>query len=102
MLIKYPQLYEGKRSLQKWTLLCDPSGTGKSYLAKAVESELPKKQNNFVSITLDKFLNKSLKERINLLNELFQLARNKILEVHFLTMIMLVFQFLVQQIKHGI
>lgn len=35
------------------------SGTGKSYLSEAVECELPKKQNNFVPITLDKFLNKS-------------------------------------------
>ena len=102
MQIKYPQLYEGKRSLQKWHLLWPHLELEKSYLAKAVEYELPKKQNNFVPITLDKFLNKSLEERINLLNELFQLARNKILEVHFLTMIMLVFQFLVQQIKHGI
>lgn len=76
MPIKYPQLYEGKRIPEVWRLLYGPPGTGKSYLAKAVESELPKKKNNFVPITLDKFLNKSLEERINLLNELFQLARN--------------------------
>ncbi len=74
--IEYPQLYKGKRCIEKWTLLYGPPGTGKSYLANAVKSELPKKQNNFVSITLDKFINKSLEERINLLNELFQLARN--------------------------
>ena len=42
MQIKYPQLYEGKRSLQRWPLLCGPSGTGKSYLSKAEEYELPK------------------------------------------------------------
>ena len=65
-----------KKIFTKMPLLCGPSGTDKSYLAKAVEYEIPKKQNNFVSITLDKFLNKSLEERINLLNELFQLARN--------------------------
>ena len=59
MQIKYPQIYEGKRSLQRWPLLCGPSGTDKSYLSEAVECELPKKQNNFVPITLDKFLNKS-------------------------------------------
>jgi len=74
--VKYPQLFEGKRSLEKWTLLYGPPGTGKSYLANAVKSELPKKENNFIQITLDKFLNKSLEERINKLNELFQLARN--------------------------
>ena len=56
----------------------------KSYLAKVVEYEIPKKQNNLVLITLDKFLNKSLEERINLLNELFQLARNNIPSVVFI------------------
>ena len=75
--VEYPQLFEGKRYLQVWTLLCGPSGTGKTYLSKAVESELnSKKKNSFVSVTLDKFINKSLEERINILNELFQQARN--------------------------
>lgn len=76
--VEYPILYEGNRAPGKWTLLYGPPGAGKSYLATAVETELIslKKQNNFFPITFDKFLNKSLEERIKILNELFQQARN--------------------------
>ena len=83
MQIKYPQLKE-KDLYKDGLYYASHLELEKSYLAKVVEYEIPKKQNNLVLITLDKFLNKSLEERINLLNELFQLARNNIPSVVFI------------------
>ena len=71
---QFPQLFQGKRMPQKWTLLCGPSGTGKTYLAKAIKDRI-KDKSKFTSITLDIFLNKTLEERIKTLKEIFDGGR---------------------------
>ena len=71
--ILYPILFQGKRAPQTNTILYGPSGTGKSYLSKAVLNEMVDK-NKFFSLSFDKIINKTIEQRISLIKELFESA----------------------------
>ena len=72
--IKFPQLIEGKRQPTKSILLYGPSGTGKSYLVKAVASET---NISFFSISPASIISKYKGESEKIIMNLFELARDK-------------------------
>ena len=96
MPILYPILYQGKRAPQKCTLLCGPSGTGKSYLAKGVLNEINDK-SKFFSISFDKILNKTIEQRISLIKELLESARIKKPSIIFLDEIDLILNYKIEE-----
>ncbi|XP_077348204.1 vacuolar protein sorting-associated protein 4B-like isoform X2 [Lithobates pipiens] len=71
-LIKFPHLSTGERSSLRRVLLFGATGTGKSYLAKALATEL---NYNFFPTSSSHLVSNSLGESEKLVKNLFQLAR---------------------------
>ena len=72
--LQFPQLFEGKRQTTKSILFYGPSGTGKSYLMKAVatEANIP-----FFSVSSVDIIGKYSEELKKLIKSLFAIAREK-------------------------
>ena len=94
--ILYPILYQGKRAPQTNTILYGPSGTGKSYLSKAVLNEINDK-NKFFSLSFDKIINKTIEQRISLIKELFESARKQKPSIIFIDEIDLILNYKVEE-----
>ena len=75
--VKFPKLFQGKRKPYKGILLYGIPGTGKSLLAKAVETEIPE---NFIYVSCANIVSiviKCMGELELLIKYLFDLARKK-------------------------
>ncbi|KAL1345571.1 protein SUPPRESSOR OF K(+) TRANSPORT GROWTH DEFECT 1 [Arachis hypogaea] len=70
--LKFPQFFTGKQQQQRTFLLYGPSGTGKSYLAKAVATEV---NFTFFSVSSSNLVSKWKSESAKLVSSLFQTAR---------------------------
>ncbi|KAL4292719.1 hypothetical protein AHAS_Ahas18G0056200 [Arachis hypogaea] len=70
--LKFPQFFTGKQQQQRTFLLYGPSGTGKSYLAKAVATEA---NFTFFSASSSNLVSKWKSESAKLVSSLFQTAR---------------------------
>ena len=94
--ILYPILFQGKRAQQTNTILYGPSGTGKSYLSKAVLNEMVDK-NKFFSLSFDKIINKTIEQRISLIKELFESARKQKPSIIFIDEIDLILNYKIEE-----
>ncbi|KAL4216987.1 Vacuolar protein sorting-associated protein 4B [Mactra antiquata] len=73
--LKFPLLFKGPRQPWRGILLYGAPGTGKTYLAKALATEV--NSSNFFIVSSYSFLSKWLKEPDKLMKTLFSTARDK-------------------------
>ena len=79
--ILYPQLFSGKRKLEKGTLFYGPPGVGKKLLIKAAYNEA---NGKIIWVSCAKMANKPKEEKEKLIDELYEYAnKNKPIAIFF-------------------